>query len=338
MGATWACDRGVRYYGSSAWPCRTFGGDLGATSGGARPAPPHACGFTMELRRSTRLVAPADDARGQWPRGALRSCCWGWKPASLRTSSHRRRGGGAAVISAPSARVPVHGWRGRGAGRLHLDYAFRQFDALGGGTHRLGLPMDTLTERKRPRWGALGRAVVRWLLSCAGAPHTRARHERGRRYLARAGIEEARILLKAQSRSRGSWKDGSTLRRCAAARPVLAARAFAADSLKLLVRDTYTTYADVGRDTLLLCSRRVGATACASTRGIIQLGASSRTRGLRLRQARHAAADLERQGYDTYVRPAGAFSTLGYFSDPPLHHRGARHDGARGDRDPRAGA
>jgi predicted aminopeptidase len=138
------------------------------------------------------------------------------------------------------------------------------------------------------------------------------------RYVSRAGIEEIRIL-QAREPIAELVADRSTdpaVRH--ALRLVLESRDHAAE-LGLAAKETYTTYADVGRDTLLLVLQAAPKDCiCPYTwkypivgripyKGFFDFGAARRTRDR-----------LAALGYDVYLRPSGAFSTLGWFNDPLL--------------------
>ncbi len=167
-----------------------------------------------------------------------------------------------------------------------------------------------MTGTFRGRWGrvaglVLGGMLGVFLLSPLG------------RYLVRAGWEEAKILSRRQPISelvRDSSVDAGVR---AKLRLVLAARAFAVDSVGLDARESFTQYSHLDHDTLVLVvSAAHRDRLTRHTWWFPVVGRVPYKGYFDFEAAFDAARDLERGGLDTYVRPASAFSTLGWFNDP----------------------
>jgi predicted aminopeptidase len=138
------------------------------------------------------------------------------------------------------------------------------------------------------------------------------------RYITRAGFEETRILQGRQpiaSLVRDSGTD-PVLRQTLGL--VVASRNYAA-RLGLEAKETYTSYYDVGRDTLLLVLQAAPKDCiCPHTWKYPIVGRIPYKGFFDPAAARREAAQLASKGYDVYLRPSGAFSTLGWFEDPLL--------------------
>jgi predicted aminopeptidase len=139
------------------------------------------------------------------------------------------------------------------------------------------------------------------------------------RYLVRAAVAEGSILARRRPIV-AMVQDSSTSPRIAAKlRLVLAARAFAADSVGLRAKESFTTYSQLDRDTLVLVlSGAYRDRLVAKTWWFPIVGSVPYKGFFDFDLARASARALDAEGFDVYLRPSAAFSTLGWFNDPLL--------------------
>ncbi|HEY9230202.1 MAG TPA: aminopeptidase [Gemmatimonadaceae bacterium] len=139
------------------------------------------------------------------------------------------------------------------------------------------------------------------------------------RYLVRAAVAEARILARRRPIVELVSDSATPPATANKLRLVLAARAFAADSLGLKAGDSFTTYSHLDRDTLVLVlSGAYRDRLVPKTWWFPIVGRVPYKGFFDFDAARSAERALSSSGLDAYLRPSPAFSTLGWFNDPLL--------------------
>jgi predicted aminopeptidase len=139
-------------------------------------------------------------------------------------------------------------------------------------------------------------------------------------YLSRGAWEEAKILSRRQPISEIVADPRTPKDARAKLEVVLAARKYAKDSIKLKTKDSFTTYSRLDHDTLVLVlSAAYRDTLKPYTWWFPIVGRVPYKGYFDFAAARRDAKDLAADGFDVYVRPSDAFSTLGFFNDPLLN-------------------
>jgi predicted aminopeptidase len=139
------------------------------------------------------------------------------------------------------------------------------------------------------------------------------------RYVARATWEEMRILH--GRRPIAEALVDSTLPEVTRAKLalVLAARTFAEESLGLSTGESFTTFTQLNRDTLVLVLNGARRDRLERVTWWFPIVGTVPYKGFfDFEEAKAEAKRMEEDGYDPYLRSASAFSTLGFFNDPLL--------------------
>jgi predicted aminopeptidase len=139
------------------------------------------------------------------------------------------------------------------------------------------------------------------------------------RYLLRGAWEEAKILAKRRPLADILADSATSPALRAKLELVLAARAFARDSLDLDVGESFSTYSETGRDTLtLLVSGAYRDRLKSYTWWFPIVGRVPYKGYFDFDEARRQERALNARGFDTRLGAVSAFSTLGWFNDPLL--------------------
>ena len=137
------------------------------------------------------------------------------------------------------------------------------------------------------------------------------------RYIARAGWEEAKILWRRRPISEMVADSSTSPQVRQKLQIVLDARVYARDSLGLDVGKSFATFSQLERDTLVLVLSAAYRDRLAYHRWWFPIVGRVPYKGyFDYEKAQSDERAFQRRGFDTYLRPASAFSTLGWFNDP----------------------
>lgn len=137
------------------------------------------------------------------------------------------------------------------------------------------------------------------------------------RYVARAAWEESKILWRRRAIAQIVADTTVPAARRAKLQLVLDARTFANQKLELKVGKSFATFSALKHDTLVLVLSAAYRDRLEQFRWWFPLVGHVPYRGyFDFQAAQNEERAFQERGFDTYLRPASAFSTLGWFNDP----------------------